>query len=207
MATRARTRSRRRLAEYDRKRDFARTSEPSGATRTKAKATAKKAAKKKTARKPAARKEAAKKAPPERKTAAKKSPIFVVQHHKASHDHHDFRLEHDGVLLSWAVPKHVPTKFGERRLAIQVEDHPLGYATFQGTIPKGNYGAGTVKTYDIGHWEPEGDVDEMLADGKLSFTLRGVRMKGDWALVRMQPRAGEKAGKPQWLLLRHHEGK
>jgi bifunctional non-homologous end joining protein LigD len=203
--------ARRRLAEYDRKRDFTRTSEPSGKARAKAKAPARKPTKKKSAPKSAARRTAkkrtARKSPAKKKAAPKKAPIFVVQHHKASHDHHDFRLEHDGVLLSWAVPKHVPTKFGEKRLAIQVEDHPLDYATFQGTIPKGNYGAGTVKTYDIGYWEPEGDIEEMLNDGKLSFTLRGVRMKGDWTLVRMQPREGKKETKPQWLLMRHHQEK
>lgn len=178
------TRRPRRLAEYERKRDFAQTSEPSGKAR---------------AKKPAAKKV---KAPAKKHTAAHR-PIFVVQHHKASHDHHDFRLEHRGVLLSWAVPKHVDTK-GTRRLAVQVEDHPLDYATFQGTIPEGNYGAGTVKTWDIGHWEPEGDVDEGLERGKLSFVLHGVRLQGDWTLVRMKPRAGESPRKPQWLLMRHH---
>ncbi|HVH38464.1 MAG TPA: DNA polymerase ligase N-terminal domain-containing protein [Gemmatimonadaceae bacterium] len=131
-------------------------------------------------------------------------PIFVVQHHKASHDHHDFRLEHDGVLLSWAVPKHVSTDPTVKRLAVQVEDHPLDYATFQGSIPEGEYGAGTVKTWDIGTYEPEGDFAEGLEKGKLSFVLHGKKLKGDWTLVRMQPRPGERPGKPQWLLMRHH---
>jgi len=115
------TRARNRLADYDAKRDFAQTAEPSGKRpKPRAKPRAKAAAKK----------------------ARKRRPIFVVQHHKASHDHHDFRLEHDGALLSWAVPRHVSTKIGDRRLAVQVEDHPLDYATFEGTIPEGNYGAG-----------------------------------------------------------------
>lgn len=188
------TRARRPLAEYDLKRDFARTSEPSGKPR---KAGAKKTAKK-TMKKTS--KKAVKKT---MKKSVKRNPIFVVQHHKASHDHHDFRLEHNGVLLSWAVPKHVSTKVGDRRLAVQVEDHPLDYATFEGTIPEGNYGAGTVKTWDSGHFEPEGDVDEGLQEGKISFTLFGERLTGDWTLVRMRPREGEKSRKPQWLLMRH----
>jgi bifunctional non-homologous end joining protein LigD len=192
--------ARKRLREYAKKRDFARTAEPSG------KKAAKPRAKKKAAKRP--RKTAAKaaaKRPSRRAAATRRSPIFVVQHHRASHDHHDFRLEHDGVLLSWAVPKHVSRTVGVRRLAVQVEDHPLEYATFTGTIPKGNYGAGTVERYDIGTWEPDFDVDYGLEKGHLAFTLHGDKLKGRWDLVRMAPRDGEegkKPSKPQWLLVR-----
>ena len=98
---------------------------------------------------------------------------FVVQHHMASHEHHDFRLELDGVLKSWAVPKLVSTTPGVRRLAVQVEDHPLAYGKFKGRIPEGQYGAGTVDIFDHGTWEPEGDPHEGAEKGKLGFTLRG----------------------------------
>lgn len=185
--------AKKRLKEYARKRDFGSTSEPSGRKRATAKKAAKKAASAR-ASKPAAKRP--------RKAATKRAPIFVVQHHRASHDHHDFRLEHDGVLLSWAVPKHVSRTVGVRRLAVQVEDHPLEYATFTGTIPKGNYGAGTVERYDIGTWEPDFDVDHGLEKGHLAFTLHGDKLKGRWDLVRMAPRDGEKPSKPQWLLVR-----
>ena len=177
--------ARKRLKEYARKRDFTATTEPSARKRATKRVT--KAAKKKS---PANR-------------AARRAPIFVVQHHRASHDHHDFRLEHDGVLLSWAVPKHVSRTVGVRRLAVQVEDHPLDYATFTGTIPKGHYGAGTVERYDIGTWEPDFDVDDGLEKGHLAFTLHGEKLKGHWDLVRMAPRDGDKPpSKPQWLLVR-----
>lgn len=126
-----------------------------------------------------------------------KALTFVVQHHRASHEHDDFRLELDGVLKSWAVPKRVSRTKGVRRLAIEVEDHPLGYATFEGTIPKGEYGAGTVKRWDHGTWECDGDPREGLEQGKLVFTLHGEKLKGRWALVRI-----EEGSKPQWLLMR-----
>ncbi|MGH7584425.1 MAG: DNA polymerase ligase N-terminal domain-containing protein, partial [Gemmatimonadales bacterium] len=110
--------------------------------------------------------------------------IFVVQHHLASHEHHDFRLELDGALKSWAVPKLVSTEPGVRRLAVQVEDHPLEYATFKGRIPEGEYGAGTVDIYDHGTWIPDSDPHEGLEKGKLEFRLKGRKLKGGWVLVR-----------------------
>ncbi len=131
--------------------------------------------------------------------------IFVVQHHRASHDHDDFRLELDGVLKSWAVPKRVSRKVGERRLAVQTEDHPLEYATFAGTIPKGEYGAGTVELWDHGTWEPDGDPREGLRSGKLAFTLLGDRLKGRWALVRFRGSRSGDESKPQWLLIRERK--
>ncbi|HEY8965491.1 MAG TPA: non-homologous end-joining DNA ligase [Candidatus Methylacidiphilales bacterium] len=131
-----------------------------------------------------------------------KLPLFVIQKHAASHLHYDFRLEVDGVLKSWAVPKGPPTDPKVRRLAMQVEDHPYDYATFEGTIPEGNYGAGTVMVWDIGTWENLGpEPREGLRTGKLHFRLSGKKLKGEWALVRMK---GARYGKGnEWLLLRH----
>jgi bifunctional non-homologous end joining protein LigD len=124
---------------------------------------------------------------------------FVVQHHLATREHWDFRLELDGVLKSWAVPKVPDVKVGERRLAVQVEDHPLEYAEFEGRIPAGHYGAGTVDRWDRGTWEPVGNPHEGLRSGKLSFTLHGRKLKGAWTLVRMR---AERGGKASWLLIR-----
>src|ERR1700743_3206145 len=130
--------------------------------------------------------------------------IFVVQKHDASRLHYDFRLEMDGVLKSWAVPKGFPTARGDRRLAVQVEDHPIDYAQFEGTIPEGNYGAGTVMVWDVGTYKVSVDNPlKALEDGKLHFTLRGKKLKGEWALVRMRPREHE--DKPQWLLFKSGE--
>lgn len=135
-----------------------------------------------------------------KKTAAKK-PFFVLQKHDATRLHYDFRLEMDGVLKSWAVPKGFPTTRGDRRLAVQVEDHPIDYARFEGTIPEGNYGAGTVMVWDIGSYEVSGDNPaQALEHGKLHLTLRGKKLKGEWTLVRMRPRDHD--DKPQWLLLK-----
>src|SRR5205823_118641 len=115
--------------------------------------------------------------------------------------HYDFRLEMEGVLKSWAVPKGFPTTRGDRRLAIQVEDHPLEYADFEGTIPAGNYGAGTVMVWDTGTYQVEGeDPSRALAGGKLRLSLRGKKLIGEWTLVRMRRPAEE--NKPQWLLLK-----
>ncbi len=126
---------------------------------------------------------------------------FVVQKHAARRLHYDFRLEMDGVLKSWAVPKGFPTTKGDRRLAVEVEDHPLEYAGFEGTIPAGNYGAGTVMVWDEGTYQVSGDDPvRSLADGKLHFWLKGRKLKGEWTLVRMRPRPNE--DKPQWLLLK-----
>jgi bifunctional non-homologous end joining protein LigD len=136
-----------------------------------------------------------------RKKIVLKEPFFVVQKHDATRLHYDFRLEMDGVLKSWAVPKGFPTRHGDRRLAVQVEDHPIGYAQFEGTIPEGNYGAGTVMVWDTGSYEVSGaDPLKALENGKLHLTLHGKKLKGEWTLVRMRPRDGD--DKPQWLLLK-----
>ncbi|HSK69155.1 MAG TPA: non-homologous end-joining DNA ligase [Candidatus Limnocylindria bacterium] len=127
---------------------------------------------------------------------------FVVQKHDASRLHYDFRLEHDGVLLSWAVPKGPSFNPKDKRLAVQVEDHPYAYRNFEGTITAGEYGAGTVMLWDEGTWEPEGDAQEMLEKGSLKFTLEGERLKGRWALVRMKTRDAD--GK-NWLLLKERD--
>lgn len=111
---------------------------------------------------------------------------FVVQHHLARRDHYDFRLEWDGALLSWAVPKGPSYNTRDKRLAVQVEDHPLEYRNFEGTIPKGEYGGGVVMLWDEGYWEPDGNVDDGLRAGMLKFVLKGRRLKGKWALVRLK---------------------
>lgn len=127
--------------------------------------------------------------------------IFVVQKHAASHLHYDFRLEMEGVLKSWAVPKGFPTKRGDRRLAIEVEDHPFNYKDFEGTIPKGNYGAGTVMVWDRGTYDVFGTEPlAALREGKLHVKLNGKKLIGEWTLVRMRPR--DENAKPQWLLLK-----
>ena len=131
-----------------------------------------------------------------------KKPLFVIQKHDATRLHYDFRLELDGVLKSWAVPKGLQTDMETKRLAMMVEDHPYDYARFEGTIPEGNYGAGTVMVWDIGTWENLGpEPHEGLKTGKLHFRLNGKKLKGEWALVRMHgPRAT--TGK-EWLMLKH----
>ncbi len=132
--------------------------------------------------------------------------FFCVQKHLASHLHYDFRLEHDGVLLSWAVPKGPSLDPKTRRLAMQVEDHPIEYGTFEGVIPSG-YGAGIVMLWDRGTWTPEvDDVDAAIKKGDLKFTLDGYKLKGSWALVRTSGRGGrESSGKPSWLLIKHRD--
>src|SRR5262245_1348598 len=143
-----------RLDEYQRKRDFQRSPEPSGdQERT-------------------------------QRARAGKPRFFCVQKHLASHLHYDFRIEHDGVLLSWAVPKGPSLDPKIKRLAMHVEDHPFEYGTFEGVIPSG-YGAGLVMLWDRGTWIPEtDDVDKALAKGDLKFTLDGFKLKGSWVLVR-----------------------
>lgn len=128
---------------------------------------------------------------------------FVIQKHAASRLHYDFRLEHDGTLKSWAVPKGPSLDPSVKSLAVQVEDHPLDYATFEGVIPQGEYGGGTVMVWDHGTWEPEVDPDKGLRTGKLKFTLNGEKLHGSWALVRMSGRAGDD-GK-NWLLIKHRD--
>ncbi len=129
-------------------------------------------------------------------------PIFVVQLHHARRRHYDFRLEIDGALKSWAVPRGPSLRVGEKRLAVEVEDHPLSYATFEGDIPEGHYGAGHVDIFDRGVWNIEGDPLEALARGKLDFTLHGRRLQGAWKLVRT---AKVEGGKPQWLLIKRDD--
>jgi bifunctional non-homologous end joining protein LigD len=130
-------------------------------------------------------------------------PQFVIQRHEARQLHFDFRLELDGVLKSWAVPKGPSENVGERRLAVEVEDHPLDYAGFEGDIPAGQYGAGHVDIWDRGTWKAIGDPREGLRDGHLKFDLAGRRLRGRWALVRMKPRNG--GGKNNWLLIRERD--
>jgi bifunctional non-homologous end joining protein LigD len=129
---------------------------------------------------------------------------YVIQKHAATREHYDFRLEHNGVLLSWATPKGPSLDPGDKRLAVRVEDHPIEYGDFEGTIPKGQYGGGTVMLWDRGTWEPYGDVDEGLAKGKLSFTLCGERLKGHWALVRLRSRNSKDRG-DNWLLIKEKD--
>ena len=166
------------LAEYQRKRDFTKTREPSGGA----------AAAPRPARK-------------------KRAPTlhFVVQKHDASHLHFDFRLELDGVMKSWAVPKGPSYDPSIRRLAMEVEDHPIEYNKFEGTIPQGEYGGGTVMLWDRGTYEAEngGGVEalrEGYERGDLKFVLHGERLRGGWVLVRMK-----RPGRPQWLLIKHRD--
>ncbi|VVE86287.1 DNA ligase D [Pandoraea bronchicola] len=127
---------------------------------------------------------------------------YVIQRHQASHLHYDFRLELDGTLKSWALPKQPSPDVSRPRLAVQVEDHPLAYADFEGDIPAGNYGAGHVNIWDSGSWEPDGNAQRDYANGKLSFTLHGARLNGRWTLVRTD----KPARQPQWLLIHRHDG-
>jgi DNA ligase D, 3''-phosphoesterase domain len=121
---------------------------------------------------------------------------FVIQKHAASRLHYDFRLEMDGTLKSWAVPKGVPFAKGEKRLAVNVEDHPVSYIDFEGTIPKGQYGGGTVMVWDRGTFEPlSKSPTQELASGKLHFILHGQKLSGEWYLVQLR-------GSDQWLLIR-----
>lgn len=132
-----------------------------------------------------------------------KGNSFVVQKHDATRLHYDFRLELDGVLKSWAVTRGPSLDPTQKRLAVRTEDHPLEYGTFEGIIPKGEYGGGTVMLWDAGTWEPFDDPHEGLKKGKLSFRLEGKRMKGGWALVRLRGREKEK--RENWLLIKERD--
>ena len=159
------------LSEYNQKRDFRKTPEPSGETQAK-------------------------------KTGS--GLIYVVQKHRATQLHYDFRLEWAGALLSWAVPKGPSLDPSVKRLAMQVEDHPIDYADFEGVIPAEEYGGGTVMVWDIGTWEPEvPNVDEALKKGDLKFQLFGKKLRGSWVLVRT--RGFGSRSKPSWLLIKHRD--
>jgi bifunctional non-homologous end joining protein LigD len=129
---------------------------------------------------------------------------FVIQKHAATRLHYDFRLELNGTFRSWAVTRGPSLNPADKRLAVEVEDHPLDYGDFEGTIPKGQYGGGTVMLWDRGFWEPEGDPDTMLAKGDLKFTLDGEKLHGSWVLVRMK---GDRFGgkRTNWLLIKHRD--
>jgi bifunctional non-homologous end joining protein LigD len=137
--------------------------------------------------------------------AKAKTLPFVIQKHAASHLHYDFRLGWNGVLKSWAVAKGPSYVTRDKRLAVQVEDHPMEYGGFEGIIPQGQYGGGTVMVWDQGTWIPHGDVDEGLKKGSLKFEMHGEKMKGNWTLVRMGGKAANER-KPNWLLIKEHDG-
>src|SRR5438445_6292489 len=134
--------------------------------------------------------------------AKKRDLVFVIQKHAATRLHYDFRLELDGVLLSWAVPKGPSLDPKDKRLAVHVEDHPVKYGGFEGTIPKGEYGGGTVMLWDRGTWEPAGDARDMLKRGRLTFTLHGDKLKGKWHLVRTGGLASGEREERTWLLFK-----
>ncbi len=145
-----------------------------------------------------------------RKPTTARGLPFVIQKHDASHLHYDFRLSWGGVLKSWAIAKGPSYNPTERRLAIQVEDHPLEYGGFEGIIPEGQYGGGTVMIWDQGSWWPQlgsENVDACLRSGHLKFEMNGSKMKGKWALIRMNHHAsnGASSEKPQWLLIKEHD--
>lgn len=170
------------LEKYNKKRDFSVTSEPKGEN-----ASSKRKLKNNVDKKV--------------KSDKKKSMnggIFVVQYHVSRVKHFDLRLEHNGVLLSWAVPKGFSFNPLDKRLAVHVEDHPIEYAEFEGTIPKGEYGGGTVMIWDRGTWQAAGDVDEMLKRGSIKFVIHGERIKGAWALVRLKD-------EKNWLLIKEKD--
>jgi bifunctional non-homologous end joining protein LigD len=155
---------------------------------------------------------------PPPKVESKSGHRFVVQKHRASHLHYDFRLELDGVLKSWAVPRGPSLDPADKRLAMQVEDHPVSYYDFEGNIPADNYGAGSVMVWDLGDWQPlspvavdgkyvltdDAGARAMLAKGDLKFRLNGKRLKGDFALVKMRGRRPGSKGN-EWLLLKKHD--
>jgi bifunctional non-homologous end joining protein LigD len=136
--------------------------------------------------------------------ASKSSLIYVIQKHRASNLHYDFRLEYNGTLLSWAIPKGPSFDPSVKRLAMRVEDHPVEYASFEGVIPEGEYGGGTVMIWDTGTWTLESpDVAAALEKGDLKFTLHGKKLKGSWVLVRTRGYGG--SSKTSWLLIKHRD--
>src|SRR4026209_1431608 len=130
-------------------------------------------------------------------------PIYVVQKHAATRLHYDFRLELDGTLKSWAVPKGPSLDPADKRMAVQLEDHPLAHATFEGVFPSGQYGAGAVIVWDRGMWIPDGDPREGYRQGKLKFELQGEKLQGRWTLVRMRGRGNER--QEPWLLIKERD--
>jgi bifunctional non-homologous end joining protein LigD len=159
------------LDEYTKKRDFRKTPEPSGESKS---------------------------------SKSSSKLIYVIQKHRATQLHYDFRLEWAGVLVSWAVPKGPSLDPSVKRLAMQVEDHPIDYADFEGVISADEYGGGTVMVWDIGTWEPEvPDVDKALRKGDLKFQLFGKKLQGSWVLVRT--RGFGSRSKPSWLLIKHRD--
>jgi bifunctional non-homologous end joining protein LigD len=178
----AKPKIKRALSRYKAKRDFSKTPEPSGDSTL-----------------------------PRSLKSAQKSLFYCVQKHLASHLHYDFRLEFNGILLSWAVPKGPSLNPRDKRLAMRVEDHPYDYRDFEGVIPSG-YGAGVVMLWDEGAWKPEPgfeNIGEALRRGELKFTLEGVKLKGSWVLVRTGrgPDRGATATgeREQWLLIKHRD--
>src|SRR5437773_9131084 len=137
--------------------------------------------------------------------APSKRRRFVIQKHDASRLHYDLRLESDGVFKSWAVTKGPSLDPHDKRLAVEVEDHPLDYGDFEGTIPKGQYGGGTVMLWDRGYWAVEGEksAEAMLKKGDLKFVVAGEKMQGSWVLVRMKTRDEKRTN---WLLIKHRDG-
>ena len=157
------------LKEYRAKRDFSVSPEPSGSSKRS-------------------------------RAPRKRKPLrFCVQKHLASHLHYDFRLEHNGVLLSWAVPKGPSLDPKNKRLARQVEDHPIDYGDFEGVIPKGQYGGGSVLLWDRGTWQPEGEAGAALSRGKLEFALDGEKLRGRWLLVRTGSNGGRRSSSDSGL--------
>ena len=194
--TRARKES---LAEYGRKRDFDRTSEPKPAPPPYS--PLRRAGKAKRAHQGAGGHGADAPLPTlHREGEEGAASAFVVQKHAARRLHYDLRLELDGVLKSWAVTRGPSLTLGEKRLAVRTEDHPIEYLNFEGNIPKGEYGGGSMIVWDQGRWVPEGDPHKALTKGHLAFGLDGARLKGNWHLVRMRPRRGEKT--EPWLLIK-----
>ena len=139
----------------------------------------------------------------EARIAASKQPRFVIQKHAATRLHYDFRLEYDGVFKSWAVTRGPSLDPKQKRLAVETEDHPLDYGDFEGTIPKGQYGGGTVEIWDRGYWY-SADPEKGFAKGDLKFALLGEKLKGEWVLVRMK---GDRFGgkRTNWLLIKHRD--